>query len=215
MASLAPSGSQTRPPRSNLGPLRGVQMYLSRANRPTNTPDSAVVRQGQLLASGRGCTQPEFLNSKAGEILSTSPNELQTFLNITYIAHAVAAGNARPHTALTYQPGKCLCTRTRTGWMADDRDRGAVQSTKHLWLWPVAGSDTAGNHGRFNTQARPRDTRHANRQLPSALCPLWFVFEQKVFVLVLCALCFVVFQVRRGSFLKFVPMDPFGTIPSP
>ena len=87
---------------------------------------------------------PEFLNSKAGEILSTSPNTLQV-KNKQNILHAVGY---RPHTALTCLPGKFMHPH-----MMDDRG-----SAKHLWattgvsthrqehgtrqlpLWPVVDS---------------------------------------------------------------------------
>jgi hypothetical protein len=55
---------------------------------------------------------PGFLNSKAGEVLSTSPNTLQAFF-LTHIAHAVGH---RPHTAFMH-PHRM-------------DDRGSVN---HLW----------------------------------------------------------------------------------
>jgi hypothetical protein len=64
MASLAPSGGHT-PPRLNLGPLWGVQGSWD-----------------DLTTAGT----PEFLYSKAGEILSTSPQHTTSFfLHTSYM----------------------------------------------------------------------------------------------------------------------------------
>jgi hypothetical protein len=64
---------------------------------------------------------PEFLNSKAGEILSKSPQyTLHSKLFFTHIAHAVGY---RPHTALTCLPGVFMHPHRMD-------DRG---SAKHLW----------------------------------------------------------------------------------
>jgi hypothetical protein len=62
---------------------------------------------------------PEFLNSKAGEILSKSPQQTPSFFS-TYIVHAVGC---RPHTALACLPGICMHPHRMD-------DRG---SAKHLW----------------------------------------------------------------------------------
>jgi hypothetical protein len=124
MASLAPSRGQT-PPRLNLGPLWGVE-------------DS----WDDLATTGT----PEFLNSKAGEILSTSQPPINSEPFFTYIVHAVGH---RPHTVLACLPGKFMHPHRMD-------DRGSV---KHLWattgvsthsrqehgtrqlpLWPVVGS---------------------------------------------------------------------------
>ena len=70
---------------------------------------------------------PEFLNSKAGEILSTSPNALQVLWVVlcsffTYLGHAVGY---RPHTALTCLPEIFMHPHPHR---MDDRG-----SVKHLW----------------------------------------------------------------------------------
>jgi hypothetical protein len=57
---------------------------------------------------------PEFLNSKAGEILSTSPNALQAFF--IYIAQPCAGRALTPYRInLPAAREGHLCTRT--GWM--------------------------------------------------------------------------------------------------
>jgi hypothetical protein len=77
---------------------------------------------------------PEFLNSKAGEILSKSPNKLQAFFYI-YCTHGRAS------------------TPYRIGLSARDIYAPAQDG------WPGGKRKTAvGNHGCFNTQARGRDT---------------------------------------------------------
>jgi hypothetical protein len=87
---------------------------------------------------------PEFLNSKAGEILSTSPQQTPSFF-FTYAVHAVGY---RPHTALTCLPGKFMHPHRMD-------DRGSVKrlwattgvsthrqehGTRQLPLWPVVDS---------------------------------------------------------------------------
>jgi hypothetical protein len=70
---------------------------------------------------------PEFLNSKAGEILSKSPQQTPSFFFSTYIAHAVCGRASTLHrilvTALTCLPGIFMHPHRMD-------DRG---SAKHLW----------------------------------------------------------------------------------
>jgi hypothetical protein len=54
---------------------------------------------------------PEFINSKAGEILSKSPQQTPSFF-FTHIVHAVGH---RPHTALTCLPGILLYAPAQDG----------------------------------------------------------------------------------------------------
>jgi hypothetical protein len=79
---------------------------------------------------------PDFFNSKAGEILPTSPNALQAF----FFIDSVHTAGYRPQTALTCLPGTFMHPHSRTGWMT-----GAVQNT-------------CGQPRVFNTQAKSRDT---------------------------------------------------------
>jgi hypothetical protein len=79
---------------------------------------------------------PEFLNSKAGEILSTSPNALQAFLNI----HRT-------------------CGRVSTPYRINLPARGIYAPTQDGW--PGQSKTPVGNHGCLTHRQN-----HETRQLP-------------------------------------------------
>jgi hypothetical protein len=78
---------------------------------------------------------PEFLNSKAGEILSTSPQHTPSFFYI----HRTCGRASTPYRN-NFPARDSYAPAQRTGWMA-----GAVQNT-------------CGQPRVFNTQAKARDT---------------------------------------------------------
>jgi hypothetical protein len=79
--------------------IRWMSLMAYGLGETDTLPPSLNLPSGQNAPcpAGEGAFTPEFLNSKAGEILSTSPQQTPSFF-VTYIVHAVGY---RPHTALT------------------------------------------------------------------------------------------------------------------
>jgi hypothetical protein len=85
------------------------------AMTPVGSRDQAKLQPKYVSMPGTTAGTPEFLNSKAGEILSKSPQQTSSFL--------FYAVGYRPHTALTCLPGVFMHPHRMD-------DRGSV---KHLW----------------------------------------------------------------------------------
>jgi hypothetical protein len=126
------------PPSIHLGV--GSERPLSqRVNRPRATRPAGTYQT------------PEFLNSKAGEFLSTSSRINPKLFPHKYMVHAVGH---RPHTALACLPGIYLCTRT--GWVIMV-DGGSV---KHLWA--TTGVSTHRQEARARVVGSSRCSRLAS-----------------------------------------------------
>jgi hypothetical protein len=124
----------------------GVCQWYAVTSRHPRSTRACSFKTPAVLDSWNGhlttADTPGFLNSKAGEALSTSPQQTLSFFS-THIVHAVGY---RPHTALTCLPGIFMHPHRMD-------DRGSVRSVKHLWA--------VGNHGCLTHRQK-----HETRQLP-------------------------------------------------